>query len=87
LIDPCGLLGFFGGATFRVNAPAASLEASGRFIVGSEVGGIRGSFAWGGNATMTAAGALAGRVPEAGFFLSDVSGFFNIGPSRSSCEK
>lgn len=77
VVDPPGLWGFFGGWTFRVNAPAASIEGGGRLVIGTENGGSRVTIAGGGGGTILAGGASAGRGTEGGFFLGDVSDFFN----------
>jgi RHS repeat-associated protein len=77
LIDPEGLWGVFGGISFRVTAPGASVEAGGRLLVGTEGDGIRACLSGNVSGTMLGGGAAAGRGLEGGFFTHDVSDFMN----------
>ena len=73
--DPFGLLGLFGGASFRVTGPGVSGVATIRVIVGSEGDKLEGMVLAGGSGTFAAGGFAAGRGPEFGFFLGKASDF------------
>ena len=75
--DPLGYLGIYGGYTVRGVVPGVGVQASAMMVSGTE--GKRISALVGGTAgaTAVAGGVSIGRGLEAGFFLSDVSGFLN----------
>ncbi len=76
-VDPLGLVGIYGGVSYRATAPAISGEVAGRLVIGSQGNAVRSSLAGGLGATILAGGAAIGRGLEGGFFITDVSDFLN----------